>query len=88
MSIGYKHNKEIKVFLIFGKIFGYYYPHFVVTYNGKVAKIAIDRSLREGFLPAEIANFILDWAKDHYLDLEEKWNQIMDKKITSYRNAA
>lgn len=81
MSIQLKHNKTVKVFLTFGKIFGYYYPHFVVTYNGAIAKIAIDRSLLEGFLPAEIEHMVLDWAKDNYIDLEKKWNQIMKKEI-------
>lgn len=81
MSIAYKHNKAIKVFLVFGKIFGYYYPHFVVTYDGAEAKIAIDRSLLEGFLPAEIEHLVLDWAKDNYIDLEKKWNQIMKREI-------
>ena len=87
MSIQDKHNKEIKVYLIFGKIFGYYYPHFIVTYNGVKAKIAIDRSLLEGFLPTEIEHLALDWAKDHYIELEEKWNQVMDREIT-YRKVA
>ncbi|MBL7128202.1 MAG: DUF4160 domain-containing protein [Ignavibacteria bacterium] len=88
MSIAYKDNKAVKVFLIFGKIYGYYYPHFVVHYNGLTAKIAIDRSILEGILPSDITNFILAWAKNNYLDLEDKWNQLMDKKIASYRSAA
>ena len=86
MSIAYKHNKAIKVFLIFGKIYGYYYPHFVVKYNGSKAKIAMDRSLLEGFLPAEIEHLALDWAKDHYLELEGKWNQIMDREISKRKS--
>jgi len=88
MSIKFKHNKVVKIILTFGKIYGYYHPHFIVTYNGTVAKVAIDRSMLEGFLPAEITNFILEWAEKNYLNLEDKWNQMMDMQITSYKKAA
>jgi hypothetical protein len=87
MSIAYKHNKTIKVILIFGKINGCYYPHFIVQYNGISAKIAIDRTILEGLLPSDITHFVLDWAQKNYLDLEDKWNKLMDTEI-SYLSAA
>ena len=86
MSIPYKH-RVINVLLTFGKIYGCYYPHFVVNYNGKTVKIAIDRTLLEGVLPAEITNFILDWAEKNYSELEAKWNNVVDREI-SFRTAA
>ena len=86
MSIPYKH-RVINVLLTFGKIYGSYYPHFIVYYNNKTAKIAIDRTLFEGVLPAEVANFLLDWAEKNYLELEAKWNEMMDREI-SYKKVA
>jgi len=87
MSIAYKHNKAIKVFLIFGKINDCYYPHFIVMYNSMSAKIAIDRTIIEGLLPSDVTNFVLDWAQKNYLDLEDKWNKLMSTEI-SYQSAA
>ena len=87
MSIAYKHDQAIKVFFTFGKINGYFYPHFIVKYKGMSAKIAIDRTIIEGLLPSDIIHLVLDWVKKNYLDLESKWNQMMNCEL-SYRSAA
>ena len=87
MSIPYKNNKTIRVFLSFGTIRNYYYPHFIVICNGLSVKIANDRTIIEGTLPSDIMHFILDWAKENYEVLETKWNQLMVSEV-KYRTAA
>lgn len=87
MSIPYKNDKIITVFLSFGKIKSYFYPHFIVIYNGMSVKIANDRTIIDGLLPVDILQFILDWAKENYDILETKWNQLMVSEM-KYRAAA
>jgi len=87
MSIPYKNDKIIRVVLSFGKIKNYYYPHFIVICNGNSAKIANDRTIIDGLLPADILHYILDWAKENYEVLETKWNQLMVSEM-KYRSAA
>lgn len=77
MRIINNQDKIIMVYMKFGKIYGCYYPHFIVQYGCVKAKFAIDLTIFEGGLPPKITNFILDWAKKNSLELEAEWKKLI-----------
>ena len=52
-------------------------PHFHVRYNEYRAAVRInDLVIEEGYLPAKVANLVLEWAQLHQQELLDTWNNI------------
>ena len=82
MPIAINNCKEFKIIMNFDKIHNYYYPHFEVEYENTTAKFAIDLSIMEmKNLPVNIANDVIDWAKNNQDELLRQWKGLVKKQI-------
>ena len=82
MPIAINNYKGVKIFMNFDKIHNYYYPHFEVEYENTIAKFAIDLSIMEmKNLPVNIANEVIDWAKNNQDELLKLWTGLVKKQI-------
>ena len=82
MPIAINNYKGVKIFMNFDKINNYYYPHFEVEYENTTAKFAIDLSIIEmKNLPVNIANEVIDWAKNNQDELLKLWTGLVKKQI-------
>jgi hypothetical protein len=51
-------------------------PHFFATYGGHEANVAIATGdVIDGFLPANAARLVKQWALAHRGELEDNWNR-------------
>ena len=81
MPIAINNYKGVKIFMNFDKIHNYYYPHFEVEYENTTAKFAIDLSIMEmKNLPVNIANEVIDWAKNNQDELLRLWTSLVKRQ--------
>lgn len=56
-------------------------PHFHAIYGEYEASIAIDPiAVLDGWLPARVLGYVVEWALLHQTELEENWDRVAKRQ--------